>query len=91
MVEPDAGAAPIALPKGVGNIHFHIFFDDLVKSGLRHPVDVGQCRLQIDQRRKAEIALCQIHRAQFACKVINILEKRLMNGLQRRPGPAVNR
>ena len=68
----------------MGDIHFHILFDDFVKGGLRHLVDVGQRRLQIHQRRKAEIALCQIHRAQFASKVINILEKRLMNGLQRR-------
>lgn len=84
MVEPDAGAAPIALPKGVGNIHFHIFFDDLVKSGLRHPVDVGQCRLQIDQRRKAEITLCQIHRAQLSGKVVNIFKQIFVNRLQSR-------
>ena len=82
MVKPNAGAAPIALPKGVGNIHFHIFFDDLVKSGLWHLVDVGQCRLQIHQRRKAEITLRQIHRAQLAGEVINILKQIFVNCLQ---------
>jgi len=84
MVKPNAGAAPIALPKGVGNIHFHIFFDHLVKSGLWHLVDVGQCRLQIDQRRKAEIALRQIHRAQFTGEVINIFKQIFVNRLQSR-------
>lgn len=41
---------PIALPELVGNIHFHIFCDGLVKSGLRHFVDVGWRRFQIHQR-----------------------------------------
>ena len=84
QIQPNADAASVALPEGMGDIHLHILLDDLVKGGLGHLVDVSKRRLQIHQRRKAEIALCQIHRAQFACKVINILEKRLMNGLQRR-------
>ena len=84
MVKPNAGAAPIALPKGVGNIHFHIFFDDLVKGELGHLVDVGQCCFQIHQRRKAEIALRQIHRAQLTGKVINIFKQIFVNCLQSR-------
>ena len=72
----------LSIPKGMGNIHFHIFFDDLVKSGLRHLVDVGQCRLQIDQRCKAEIALRQIHRAQLTGEVENIFKQLFVNCLQ---------
>ena len=82
MVKPDAGAAPITLPEGVGNIHFHIFFDDLVKGGLRHLVDVGQRCFQIHQRCKAEIALCQVHRAQLTGEVVNILKQIFVNRLQ---------
>ena len=64
------------------NIHLHIFFNDLFIVGLRHFVDVSQCRLQIDQRRKAEVSLCQIHCVQLSRKVIYIPKQRLVDCLQ---------
>ena len=84
LVKPQTGAAAVALSERVGDIHLHIFFDDLVKGGLRHLVDVSKRRLQIHQRRKAEIALCQIHRAQLTGKVINIFKQIFVNCLQSR-------
>lgn len=64
------------------NIHLHIFLSDLFIVGLRHFVDVSQCRLQIDQRRKAEVSLCQIHCVQLSRKVIYIPKQRLVDCLQ---------
>ena len=44
MVKPNAGTAAIAFSKGMGYVHFHIFFDDFIKRGLRHFINVGQHR-----------------------------------------------
>lgn len=66
----------------MGSIHLHIFLNDLFIVGLRHFVDVDQCRLQIDQRRKAEVSLCQIHYARPPRKAIYIPKQRLVDRLQ---------
>ena len=51
----------IPISKRMCNIHLHIFFDDLVKCGLRHPANILQRRLQIHQRRKTEVSFRKIH------------------------------
>ena len=55
-VELNAGAAPVALPKGVGDIHFHILLDDFIKSRLRHFINIFKWRFKVHQRSKTEVA-----------------------------------
>ena len=51
-VQPDSGGAAIAFPERVCNVHFHIFFNNLVEIALRHLVDVLQRSVQIHERHK---------------------------------------
>ena len=47
LIQPNAGASAIAFPEWMGNIHFHVFFNNFIIGGLRHFVDIGQCCFQI--------------------------------------------
>ena len=81
MIKPDAGATPISFPKWMGNVHLHIFFNDLIEIRLRHLVNVRKRRIQIHKWRKAEIPLGQIHGPQLARERINISKKNFVNFL----------
>ena len=74
-VQPDAGAAAIALPERMRHIHLHILFDDLIVSRLRHPVDAFQRCRQIHDWRKAKISLCDVHGPHLPGKRIDILKQ----------------
>ena len=74
-VQPNAGAAAIAFPEGVSNVHLHILFDDLIKGGLGHPVDAFQRRSQIHDRCEPEIALGNVHGTHLPGKGIDILKQ----------------
>ena len=56
QIQPDAGAATVALHEGVRHIHFNIFVDDLIKGGLRHILNVGQNGVEIKGIGKREAA-----------------------------------
>ena len=64
----------------MGHIHLHILLDDLIEGGLRHCIDAFQCRAQVHHRRKAEIALCDIHRPHLSRKLVDVSEQILMDG-----------
>ena len=86
-VQPNAGAAAIAFPEGVGNVHLHILFDDLIKGGLGHPVDAFQSRSQIHDRCEPEIALGNVHGAHLPGKGVDLAEQIAVDLLQARKCP----
>ena len=55
----------------------------LFRSGLRHFINVGECRFQIHQWRKTVVTLCDIHSAKFTGKVIDFVKEIFMNSFQR--------
>ena len=69
-VQPEPGASAVALSEWVRHVHLHILGNDLVKGRLRHGPDVLQSCLQIEDGRKAEIALCNVDRAYLPRKVV---------------------
>ena len=71
----------------MGDVHLNVFFDDLVIGGLRHFINVVQCRFQIDQRRKTEIAFRKIDLAQLSGKRVNIFKQVSVYLPQCRKGP----
>lgn len=79
QIQPNSSTASVSFSKGMHSIHFHILLDDLIKSGLRHLVNVLNRRLQIHHRCKTEVALCDIDGSQLAGKVINFTEKVFVN------------
>ena len=86
-VQPDAGAAAVAFPEGMGHIHLHILLDDLIKGGLRHPVDAFQSRSQIHDRCEPEIALGNVHGAHLPGKGVDLAEQIAVDLLQARKCP----
>ena len=83
MIQPDAGAAPVALTEGVGNVHLHIFLDDLIERGLRHLFNIGEGRFQVHHRSETEIALGDVDGAELTGKIVDLLKEALMDKLQR--------
>lgn len=83
MVKPDSSAAPVAFPERMGNVHFYVFFNNLVKVRLRHGIDAFKSRIEIHDGRKAEVSLGKIDIPDFSCKFMDVFEKISMNYLQR--------
>ena len=78
-VQPDTGTAATAFPERVRHVHFHIFFNNFIKRGLRHPVNAFQCRAQIHNRCKAEISLCDVYGAHLTGKFVDIFKQIFMD------------
>ena len=78
-VQPNTSAAPVSLSERMGDIHLHIFLDNLVKSRLRHLFNVVERRLQVHHWGKTEVSLRNIDCAQFTGKVVNLTEKVFMD------------
>lgn len=74
-VEPDVCAAPIALHKGVGDVHLHILVDNFIKGGFRHSFDGAERSREVHTVGKDEAALTDVLRAYLPCKVVKSAEE----------------
>ena len=79
QIQPNTSAAPISFSEGVGDIHFHILFDDLIKRGLGHFINVSKRRFKIHQGSETEVALGNVYGSDFSGKVVDLVKKILMN------------
>ena len=76
MVEPNPPAAPVSLAERVGNIHLNVFFDYLVKGGLRHCVNAVKRGFQVLRRGKTEKSLSNVFRAYLPGKGVYFPEQK---------------
>ena len=67
----------------MGDVHLHIFLDDLIKGGLRHLFNIGEGRFQVHHRSKTEIALGDVDGTELTGKVVDLPKEVLMDKLQR--------
>ena len=59
----------------MGDVHFHILFDDLLEGALRHAVDVLQAGLQEHDGGKAKVPLGHIDLSQLPGEVVDLIKQ----------------
>lgn len=59
----------------MGDVHFHIFGDDVLESVLRHPFDDGEYGLKVQAVGKTEPSFGDVERTYLSGKVVKPFEK----------------